>query len=230
MAKRNGNTPPTLADLQAQRGELAARLGATNGQLARLDPVNDWELCSRALGEQQALERALSTLDERMGAMALAERTAQRDALEAARSEQAAAARARMDEAARAYVDALLALPLAELAQARHELAAVAGWPSPAAGVALDIAAHIDRTWPRLRMVAPSWLGLPERDVRAEQIAEARAALERAEQRLDDLRKAFVKQRYDAEGAVHVPYERVESAELDVQSCRRRLAEVEAKK
>jgi hypothetical protein len=226
MAKRNGNTPPTLAELQAQRGELAARLGATNGQLARLDPVNDWELCSRALGEQQALERALGALDERIEAMALAEQTAQRDALDVARSERAAAARARMDETARAYVDGLLALPLAEVAQARQELAAVAGWPSSAAGVPLDIARYIDGSLQRLRMIAPTWLGLPERDVRAEQIAEAQDALKRATARLAELQALFNKQRYDAAGSAPVSYERLESATLDVESCKRRLAEV----
>jgi hypothetical protein len=92
--------------------------------------------------------------------------------------------------------------------------------------VPLDIARYIDGSLQRLRMIAPTWLGLPERDVRAEQIAEAQDALKRATARLAELQALFNKQRYDAAGSAPVSYERLESATLDVESCKRRLAEV----
>jgi hypothetical protein len=53
------------------------------------------------------------------------------------------------------------------------------------------------------------------------------AALQRATARLAELQALFNKQRYGAEGAVPVPYDRVENATLDVENCKRRLAELQ---
>lgn len=230
MAKKNGNQP-TLAELQAQRQDLAGRLGAIDGQLARLDPVASWELVSRALAEQSALTMAVAALDERIAAAELAERAANREAQEQARSERAVAARSAMDDAARRYVDAVLALPAADLAQAQHELGAVGGFPSGAAGVALELANRIDATLPRLRLIAPGWLGLPVPDKHAQLVAEARAALERAERRLAELRKLQAGRRYIDAGAepIHgVTKERLDDAQLVVDNCRQRLAALAA--
>ena len=195
--KRNGNQPPTLAQLQAQRQDLAQRLAALAGAAARLDPVNDWQVLATQLAEQTALERAISTLDERIEAARLAERAANRDALDAERAARAVAARANLDAAARAYVDALQALPAAQLAAARHELAQVAGWPGPAAGAAIDAARQIDGLFVRLKMAAPEWLGLPSPPSPAAQaLAERKAAVERAERLLEDCRKVQREQRH----------------------------------
>lgn len=224
--RKNGNQPPTLDQLQAQRQDLAGRLAAVGGQLQRLDPVNDWELASRALGEQQALTMALSALAERIAAQEVAERDQVRQERDAAQQERAAAARARMDETARAYLDALAGLPVANLAAAQHELAAVGGWPSPAAMLAIYAARDIDGAFQQLRSVAPTWLGLPAEDKHARALAEAQDALKRAEQRLANLRKAQNAQRYDADGPT-VRLDRVEDATVEVDICRRRLAELQ---
>lgn len=181
--------PGGLAELQAQHKELTSRAGAVAGQLARLDPVNDWELASRALAEQAALERAVVALELRIEAAQIAERAAGAEAQDAERAARAVAAQARLDAAARAYVDALDRLPLAELDAAQRELGAVAGWPSPAAGVVIGLAAQVIQNKERLRYVAPSWCGLPEPEPAAVvAVKEARAAVKRAETRLEDLR------------------------------------------
>ena len=223
--RKNGKTPATADELTAQRQDLAGRLAAVGGQLARLDPVNDWELCSRALGEQTALERALSALDERIEAARLAERHANREAQDAERAARAVAARDAMDAAARAYVDALQALPVAELAAAHHELAQVGGWPSPAALVALHATRDVDGVFVWLRTLAPTWLGLPTPDKRALALAEAETALKRAKDRLAAGRKLLNEQRNDAVGPT-ITTDRMAELVAGVDIAQRRLAEL----
>lgn len=96
--------------------------------------------------------------------------------------------------------------------------------------MALELANRIDGTLPRLRLIAPAWLGLPEPDKHAQLVAEARAALERAEQRLAELRKLQAGRRYIDAGAepTHgVTKERLDDAQLAADICRQRLAELQ---
>ena len=225
---KKSNQPGGVAELQAQHKELSSRAGAVAGQLARLDPVNDWELASRALAEQSALERALGALAERIEAAQIAERAAGREAQDAAQAARAVAARARLDAAARAYGDALQRLPLAELDAAKRELGAVAGWPSPAAGVVIGAAAQVIQNLERLRYVAPTWCGLPEPPTKhAQALAEARAALERAKDRLAAGKKLLNEQRNDAVGPT-ISTERMAELAAGVDIAQRRLAELQA--
>ena len=192
MAKRNGNTPTTLAQLQAQRGELAARLGAVGGQLARLDAVNDWELASRALAEQAALERAVQALDQRIEAAQREEAAGAAGEREQARQERAAVARLALEVKAREVFDAAQALDnglLAELWAAARELGAAGAIPDPSAAVAIRLAGAVDVALREWRTYAPTWLGLPE-PMTAQQSAllDRSAAVAVAEARLQALR------------------------------------------
>jgi hypothetical protein len=219
--RKNGNQPPTLDQLRSQHSELTSRAGAVAGQLARLDPVNDWELASRALAEQAALERAVVALELRIEAAQIAERAAGAEAQDAERAARAVAAQARLDAAAKAYLDALAGLPAAELAAAQLELGAVGGWASSPALLAIHAARDVDGVFQRLRFVAPTWCGLPEPEPAAVvAVKEARAAVKRAEQRLDDLRAM---KRQVKHGAAQPDDSMLVQAAGAVLACRRRL-------
>ena len=233
--KKNGNgLPPTLAELRAQRDDLAGRLAAVGGQLARLDPVNNWELVSRALAEQQALERAVAALAERIETAEAAEAAAAREELAAAAAERRRALDAHALEIGRQIAEQAMAWRdglLADLAEAQRDLARTGGiLPSPVAP-ALVISRAIDQALGSWRGLAPTWLGLPPAPTPRERaIAETRDALERAEARESDLKRLSSKQRYTEPGE-HVPYvppERLAEATAIVASLRRRLAELQA--
>ena len=191
---------PTLEDLQRQRSELAGRLGAVAGQLARLDPVNDWELASRALAEQAALERAVGALDQRIEAAQREQAAGAAGAREQERQERAAVARANLESKARAVCDLVQSFDagaLAELEAATRELGAAGGWPDPAAGVALRLAGAVDASLAQWRVHQPTWLGLPEPPSKeAQALAERQAAVARAERLLADARKLQREQRH----------------------------------
>ena len=224
--KRNGKQPTTLDELRAQRDALAQRLAAAERAAHDLDPLNDWERLSALATEAQALERAISTADERIAGAQLVERdtaAAERDAERAAR---AVAARANLDAAARAVLDALAALPLAELDAAHRELGACGGWPSPAASHVLPVVNYVDSVKLNVRMVAPTWLGLAEPlPKHAQALAEARADLERAKDRLAAGKKLQNAQRNDAQGQT-ITTERMAELAAGVDICQRRLAEL----
>ena len=220
---KNGDTP-TLAELQAQRSELAGRLGPLAGQLARLDPVNDWELMARALGERQALEMAVQALAERIEAAQREQAAGAAGAREQERQERAAVACVALESKARAVCDLVQffdAGALAELEAAARELGACGGWPDPAAGVALRLAGAVDAALAQWRLHAPTWLGLPEPPSVAElALKEARAAVARSEQRLDDLRGM---KRQGKHGAAQPDNNMLVQAAGAVLACRRRL-------
>lgn len=223
--RKNGKTTPTLAELRAQRQDLAGRLAALAGAAARLDVVNDWQILATQLAEQSALERAIAQLDERIEAAQLAERSANREAQDAERAARAVAAQRQMDDAARRLVDALERLPLAELDAAQRELGACAGWPSPAAGVVIALAGTVAQSKERLRSVAPTWVGLPATDKRALALAEAETALKRANGRLAAGKKILAAQRNDAQGPT-ITTDRMAELVAGVDIAQRRLAEL----
>lgn len=221
-----------LDTIRQQRIELVQRLARIEAEAATYDPLDQWEQLSKAATESQALERAIAAADERI---AQAERQQQQEAaaaVEAARAERSLAARAhvlaiaeQIAQQAQSWEGGLLA----DLDAALRELALTGGYPPAPVAPALVIRQAVAQALKRWCSVAPEWVGLPTPPTPRElALAEARAALERAEQRLEELRKAFNKQRYDAEGAVYVPYERVEDATQTVDICKRRLAELQA--
>ena len=200
--KRNGKQPTTLPELEAQRQDLAGRLAALGAQLARLDPVGDWQLVARALGERQALELAVTALDERIEAARREQAAGAAGAREQERQERAAAARINLERAARAVCGAVIALDngvLAELRAAARELGAAGGWPDPAAGVALRLAGAVDGSLAQFRLHAPTWLGLPE-PMTAEQSAllDRTTAVAVAEARLQALKDLRNKAKHGA--------------------------------
>lgn len=223
--RKNGNQPPTLDQLRSQHSELTSRAGAVTGQLARLDPVADWELASRALAEQAALERAVVALELRIEAAAVAERAAGVEAQDAARQAAAVAAHKRVDDAARAVCDALQRLQAGELAELWAARAQLVDMPNPAASPAFGVSAAVAGALDAWQRLAPTWLGLPEPEPAAVvAVKEARAAVKRAEARLDDLRAL---KRQVKHGAAQPDDSALVNAAQGVQGCRRRLLRLE---
>ena len=220
LTNKKPNTPPALAELEAKRAELDARLAALVEDAARLDPVADWERAGSLAAQQTALQNALTALDAQLV-------TARQQAADEARTAADEAAAQRKSDAivgarttARAAVDVLGhfdATVLADLDAAVREVRACGGYPPPEVAQIVNLRQQVTRTLEALRRERPEWFGLPEpMSAQERAVYEAREHLERAERRLDALLKA--------PNRGQMWHSRVEEAKESVQDCQNRVS------
>ena len=200
---KTNTPPPPVAELEAKRSELTARLADVTAQAGALDPLADWERAGSVAAQGTALQNALDALDAQLvTARRLAAEEA-RAAAEAAKYERTVQALAGARTAARATFDVLQHFDktvLADLDKAAQELAQAGGYYTPEVGHVVNLRQQVTRTLENLRSVQPEWFGLPKPPTREEQaLAEARRSVDECTARLESLRKEAKRPRFAGE-------------------------------
>ena len=204
LPTRKTNTPPpTVAELEAKRSELTARLAEVTAQAGALDPLADWERAGSVAAQGTALQNALDALDAQLVTARRLAVDEARAAAETAKYERTVQAVANARTAARATFDVLQHLDthvLADLDRAIMELHASGGYaPLEVAHVA-NLRQQVTRTLDTMRSVQPEWFGLPKPPTREElALAEAKRAVDECTVRLESLRKESKRPRFAGE-------------------------------
>lgn len=193
MASLRRKKQSDLDTLRLQRDELRARLERTEAQAATLDPLDQWEDLSRLASEAMALERAVSTADDRIALAELEEAKKAVDDREQAQYQRridaignATATAERVSRAAMEFRGGVLA----DMEAAIRELNASGAYMPSSITPAWRIVKTIDGSLTDWRRIAPTWFGLPEAlTARERAIQETADAIQKASDSIAELRQ-----------------------------------------